>query len=126
MNPIEPLEVTAFLSSYPADIREAALALRRTIYSVAPGSVETVHLPAKMISYSFARTYKDMLCVIMPYNGWVNLGFPMGSGLQYPQQILTGTGKRARHVKITGILQASTPAVNDLVREALKALTSRD
>ncbi len=71
-----------------------------------------------MLAYGFARTYKDMICVIMPQKSWVNLGFPLGAEMSDPAQLLVGTGKRARHVKIISTDETDKPNLRRLVEHA--------
>jgi hypothetical protein len=60
----------------------------------------------------------------MPLNAGVNLGFARGADLPDPSHLLTGTGKRARHVKITGEAQIGAPALRALLDAAVR-LTPR-
>ena len=57
---------------------------------------------------------------ILPYDGWVNLGFYKGADLKDPKNLLDGTGAKMRHVKIRSIEDANRPSIRALVKEALK------
>jgi hypothetical protein len=50
----------------------------------------------------------------------VNLMFSQGAKLPDPSRLLAGTGKQARHVKITSEEQTQNPALRSLLGEALK------
>ena len=115
-------EVGTFLEQYGPEVRAIALGLRRVVLEIVPGAIEQVDLPAKMLAYGFALTYKDTVCVIAPQKGWVNLGFPRGADMSDPTGLLTGTGKRARHVRITNADQAQEADVRALIEEAARSL----
>ena len=99
-----------------------ALRLRVLILEIVPNAIEQVDQPGKLIGYGFKPTYKDTICVIMPLKSAVNLGFPRGTELPDPERLLTGTGKRARHVKITTLQDADLPGLRGLI-EASVTLT---
>ena len=61
----------------------------------------------------------DTICVIMPNKNWVNLGFPRGVNLSDPNHLLSGTGKRARHVKIASLEAVNPSALLDLVHASV-------
>jgi hypothetical protein len=115
-----PPEVTTFLAAYPKKVRDIALELRRLVLELAPGAIEQVDIPAKMLAYGFAATYKDTICVITPQKDYVNLGLPRGAELPDPAGLLTGTGKRARHVRVSAIENAGGAALRGLVMESVK------
>lgn len=111
--------VEAFLSSYPPPVSSIVHLLRSLLRDNFPEAIEQIDYPAKMLAYGFKNTYKDMICVIMPYKNWVNLGFPRGASLPDPLNLLDGTGKRARHVKISSIDEIDLPALVDLIRASI-------
>jgi hypothetical protein len=118
-DPKEDNEVKAFLSSYPQPIISIVLELRQFVLDLAPEVIEQIDYPAKMIAYGYKKTYQDTICVIMPYRGWVNLGFPRGATLPDPISLLNGTGKRARHVKISNIEEINLPALTALLKASI-------
>ena len=61
---------------------------------------------------------------IMPLKSSVNLGFYHGIALRDPAGLLSGTGKSARHVKITDIAEISSPAIKALLLAAIKERTT--
>ena len=56
---------------------------------------------------------------ILPHTNWVNLGFYKGADLADPSDLLEGTGKKLRQVKVKSVSSAEQPEINDLIREAL-------
>ena len=59
-------------------------------------------------------------CYVLPYASWVNLGFFHASTLPDPEGLLEGTGASMRHVKVRSIEAAGAPALESLIREALR------
>lgn len=111
-------EIEAFLAAYTPEVRAVALRVRDLVLQVAPGLIEEVDVPAKLIGYSKDRTYKGTLCVIMPLKSAVNLGLARGADLPDPAGLLAGTGKRARHVKLARVEDVDDPALRALLEEA--------
>jgi hypothetical protein len=114
-----PAEIESFLAGYNAQVRAITLSLRDLVLGVAPGAMEQIDMAARLLAYGFARTYKDTICVIMPLKAGVNLGFPRGTDLPDPAGLLIGTGKRARHVRLSSVEQVEAPAVRALLEAAL-------
>jgi hypothetical protein len=112
-------DVDNFLANYTPEVQLISLRLRELVLEITPEAIEQIDLPAKMLAYGLAKTYKDMICVIMPLNGAVNLGFPRGTDLPDPDKLLEGTGKKARHVKITALGQVGNPAIRLLIEQSL-------
>lgn len=119
-------ELQAFLAPYPPAVQALVWQLREQVFALAPTVLEQIDPPAKLLGYGFAQTYKDTWCVIMPLKAGVNLGFPRGVMLPDPQHLLTGTGKRARHVKIAVGSPVPTAALQDLLLAALAQLPPRN
>lgn len=115
-----PASVESFLSGYDPHVRRLALGLRELVLRAAPGAIEQVDLPARMLAYSWSPTYAGMICVIMPLKLAVNLGFPRGAVMSDSAGLLSGTGKRARHVRISDEAQIDAPALHNLLAEAVQ------
>ena len=115
-------EIEEFLGAYTHEVQMIARKLRELVIQVEPDILEQIDFPGRLIGYGFARTYKDTICVIMPLKAGVNLGFPRGIDLPDPQGLLVGTGKRARHVRLSSAEEANQPALRDLL-EASARLT---
>ena len=118
-------EIRKFLAPYDVRVQKIALAARALVLEVVPDALEQTDAPAKMLAYGFKPTYKDLICVIMPQKGWVNLGFPRGAELDDPAKLLTGTGKRARHVKLDDLAQLKNPALRDLIEQSVAPLKEK-
>lgn len=117
-----PAEVKAFLAAYDAEVQAIALQARALVLEIVPDALEQIDVPAKMLAYGFAATYQDLICVIMPQKSYVNFGFPRGATLNDPKKLLTGTGKRARHVKLTEAKQVNMPELRALIQGSVKQI----
>lgn len=117
-------QVRTLLAPYDPQVQTISLRLRELVLQVAPGVMEQVDYAAKLFAYGWKQTYKDTICVIMPLRAAVNLGFPRGVDLPDPAGLLTGTGKRARHVRISSIQDVEAPALRALLEGAVAQLAS--
>jgi hypothetical protein len=108
-----------FLSNYSPKVRELAYKTRALIQKIIPNAQEFVDPPSKIIAYGCSPKYANLICAIAPYKTYVNLIFTKGTKLSDPDKLLTGCGKRARHVKITSDEIISNPALQSLVKQAL-------
>jgi hypothetical protein len=116
-----PDAVAAFLASYSPEVRELALRLRELVLAVEPGLIEQVDPPSKLIGYSVGPRMVDTVCTIMPLRAAVNLGIFRGAELPDPAEMLTGTGKVHRHVRIASVEAIANPALRALLQAALAA-----
>jgi len=99
-------------------VQDIALALQALILRVLPAAIEQVDPPSKIIAYGTDRTYAGLICAIAPYRGHVNLMLARGATLPDPDHLLEGTGKRARHVRITAQAEVENPALRTLLETA--------
>lgn len=95
------------------------LELRQLVLEIVPDAIEQVDRPGKLIGYGFKPTYKGTICVVMPLKSAANLGFPRGVELPDPQGLLTGTGVRARHVRVTSLQDADQPGLRELIKASV-------
>jgi hypothetical protein len=114
-------ELEEFLSTYAAEMEDLTLEVRDLVLELAPEAIEQIDLPAKMLAYGFAETYTHTICVIIPHKAYVNLGFPRGTELPDPSDLLEGTGKKARHVKIYDEVMAQSPKLRALLQASVDA-----
>ncbi|MEW6737414.1 MAG: DUF1801 domain-containing protein [Acidobacteriota bacterium] len=112
-------DIESFLASYNQDVRDLAGKVRALIRNVMPMAIEQLDPSANLIGYGVDRTYKGLICGITLHKAHVNLMFAKGSELPDPNRLLTGTGKRARHIKIQPGTEIDTPAVHALLETAL-------
>lgn len=110
------IELEEFLGDYIPEVCELALRLRDLVFEIDPEVVEQIDNPAHLLAYGYAKTYTHLMCVIVLYKDYVNLGFPRGVDLPDPEGLLEGTGKRARHVKIREVGQVESTEVAALIQ----------
>jgi hypothetical protein len=97
-----------------------ARALREVIFDDFPGAVEVVRLGDGAASYGVGhKKMSEAHVYVMPKGEYVNLGFYHGSEVADPEGLLEGTGKKMRHVKITSVEMARSPAIRALIADAL-------
>lgn len=112
-------DIKEFLNSYSPEVRKLALKARALILEVIPNAIEQVDPPSKIIAYGFGRKMADIICVIAPYTSHVNIIFSKGTVLPDPAGLLEGTGKYARHAKITKVEDIEAPALRKLLKAAV-------
>jgi len=110
------IELEDFLDEFKPEVRNLALQLRDLVHEIDPEVIEQIDKPAHLLAYGYAKTYTHLMCVIILYTDYVNLGFPRGIDLPDPEGLLEGTGKRARHVKITDTETIDLPEVAALIQ----------
>lgn len=68
------------------------------------------------LGYSLSESPWDRVCYIAHQpKGYVNFGFFFGVDLPDPQNLIEGSGKRIRHVKVYSLSDAKSPALEQLV-----------
>ena len=94
------------IKSFSDEIKDITRETRKLIYRVLPEVVEVVWVQQKNIGFGTGIKKKtEHFCWLMPATKHVNLGFNYGAELPDPKNLLEGTGKLFRHVKIKSIEQ---------------------
>lgn len=105
---------------FDPDIREIAGAARALIFDVLPATVEVVWPRQRTIGYGTGpKKMSEHFCAIAPYKRHVILVFNYGSELPDPQQLLEGSGKLFRHVRLESVDDVQRPAVRELLELAI-------
>jgi hypothetical protein len=98
-----------------------ARTLRRLIGEVCPQAVEAARPAEPHVRYALGPDKDNQVFgYLCPLHDYVRLGFYFGGSLPDPGQLLEGTGKRLRHVKIYSLAQARRPEVKRLVQAAVR------
>ena len=92
--------------------------LRRLILRLFPAAIITGD--EENIGFGFGSGYKDLVFVISPFKGHVNLGIVNGAALEDPAGLMQGTGKGHRHVKLQQVGQVQDPRLEQLMLRALQ------
>lgn len=102
------------IQSFSEEIKDLARKTRKLIYSLVPEVVEVVWVKQKNTGFGTGpKKNTEHFCWLMPAGKHVTLGFNYGAELPDPANLLEGTGKLFRHVKIRSAGDLSKP---DLIR----------
>ena len=107
-----------FLRSYPPEVQAVCQKLRDLVKSTTPEVREVLYASQNHIAFSLTEAVMDQVIYLVPMNGYVRLGFFWGGKLPDQNRILTGTGKRLRHVKIRTVKEVDQPGLKDLIEAA--------
>ena|SRR2546421_3512725 len=121
--PKPPGELLEFLCRYDPAIQSLALGLRRVVLEeMAPCHEYIFAMRSKVVLLygPTERVIADCICSVAVFRRHVNLQFHRGSDLPDRQRILTGTGKRMRHVKLTKLSELDRPEIRSYLRQARK------
>ena len=114
------MTVEEFLSTYDQKVQDICIALRRIVQEQLPEMEEILFEGWKSIGYGTgeSRAAKDLLLYLGPLKDSVNLGFYRGAILPDTKQLLTGTGKLLRHLKIKSLEDFPSEDIKNLIQEA--------
>jgi hypothetical protein len=112
-------EFDRFLAPFMPVVQAVARRVRSLVLAVMPDAIEQLDPSARLIAYGFDRTYRGLVCGIALQRGYVNLMFARGAELPDPAGLLTGAGKRARHVKIQQPDDLASPELRALLGVAV-------
>jgi len=113
-------QLDAFLSSYSREAREIALCLRTLVLNVFPSAVERIDPQSGTIFYYCRKVSQESVFAIAPHMKHVNLLLGQGAQIPDPARLLSGSGKRVRHVKIKSEEETQNPVLRLLLEEALR------
>lgn len=101
-------------------LRSIVLALRKLILTIDPDACEVVRLGDRAATYGIGpKKMKEGYVYILPHKSWVNLGFFRGAILTDSNELLEGTGKNMRHIKIHNLEKVDHPKIKNLIKLAL-------
>src|SRR6266567_9533889 len=103
--------IAAFLADYTPEVQAISQRLRTMVKNAMPQAHEILVANHNYIGYAFSKSIGDRICYICPMKDYVRLGFMFGTHLADPEQLLEGTGKRMRHVKVKSVKDANHPAL---------------
>jgi hypothetical protein len=109
------------ISKADPQAQELARELREMIVAIMPEVVEVSWPKLRIASYGVGpRKNTEHFCYISAQKHDINLGFYYGAELPDPQDLLNGTGKRLRHVKLHDIGALKNPALKSLLKFATR------
>jgi hypothetical protein len=119
-------DIEAFIGNYPPEVQELARLTQEWVKKVLPESSEELALGYKMMMYKLRPKGRQFVVYIAPYAKHVNLGFLMGTSLPDPHNVLKGTGKTLRHIKIRKPEDLEKAGVQAVVEAAWEEALSRN
>ena len=114
------------LDATATGVADIARALRVAVLDGFPGAVERFDRADGLLAFGTGRAMRDFRFAIIPHKAHVNLQLVDGVDLPNPDGRIEGTGKRARHVKVTSVADARAPWLKDAVAAQLLARPLRD
>src|SRR5437879_3488224 len=101
--------------------RDLAYQLRALVAEIMPNVMEVPWPKMRMASYGVGPKKKsEHFCYVSAQKDDVNLGFYYGAELPDPEELLEGTGKLLRHVKIREAKAIRSRALRQLLKVATK------
>jgi hypothetical protein len=111
-------EILAGVSPHTRELAKKAKALIKSVY---PSVVEVPWPKQRVIGYGVGpKKMSEHFCYLSLSRNHINLGFMYGAELPDPHQLLEGTGKLLRHVRIISLQDLENPALRQLVEAASK------
>lgn len=94
--------------------------LRARIFTLHKDSCEVVRLGDRAATYGLGpKKMSEGYCYILPHKSWVNLGFYYGASLPDPYNLMEGSGKNMRHIKMRSLEDTERPGVVELIESAI-------
>ena len=110
----KPKGVEAFIRQSPRPIRPLLRELRKLVRETLPDAREEIKWGRPV--YSLQR----IVCYLAVAQNHASLGFYRGIDLDDPKQLLEGTGKKLRHIKIADAGDIKRGAIVKLLRQSKK------
>jgi hypothetical protein len=118
-SPLSEAEVASFLERFDTDVHDLARAALASLRAVLPDAVESAE--GGEIGLGFDSGYRGLVFTISPQRSYVNVGIFGGASLDDPDDLLEGTGKVHRHLKIRTADRLDDERVGALLRRAVDA-----
>lgn len=114
------MKIEEFLKNYDPKVQEVCLKLRKIALELLPETEEILFEGWKNFSYGTgeSRSDKDLIIYIAPLKDSVNLGFYRGANLPDKKNLLKGTGKLLRHIKLKSMVDHDINDIKQLIKEA--------
>ena len=98
-------------------MQELARQIIDLIYKILPEVVEVVWVQQKNIGFGTGIKKKtEHFCWLMPATKHVTLGFNYGAEIPDPTNILEGTGKLFRHIKVKTVKQLNNKDLINILK----------
>ncbi|MEO1174809.1 MAG: DUF1801 domain-containing protein [Myxococcota bacterium] len=108
------------LNGYERGLAKLALEARKAIKRRSKDCWELIyHTYALSTAFSLSEHLKDAFCHVAVYRKHVNLGFNRGTELDDPAQLLQGSGRLIRHVRLGPGVNPDAGSLGELIDEAI-------
>lgn len=102
-----------------SDFHPILIRLKEIILNAYPNTCEVVRIGEKAATYGIGpKKMSEGYVYLMPHKKWVNLGFYKGAFLEDKHNLLEGTGKSLRHIKLHSLEDANRKEVRELIELA--------
>lgn len=119
-------EFLAMVETAPETVREAAVAARALIVAVDPNAVEVVWPTQRTAGYGIGpKKMTEQYIWLAPHSKHLVFGFYSATELPDPANLLEGTGRLMRHVKVRSAETVDRPELRELVEAAVAHLRAR-
>jgi hypothetical protein len=118
-----PAKLDGFLEKFPPEVAAQARTALRKMRARLPGACELVYdnYNALAIGFASADRVSDAIFSIALFPRWVSLFFlQSGTRLRDPEGLLAGSGNKVRHIVLENPGLLDSPAVQDLIAQALE------
>ncbi len=109
-------DVDRLLAQHPPAIQAIERGLRALVRDELPDGTERVDFGNRLIAFGRSGGMRDLLFAIIAHKEHVNLQLADGVDLPDPDDLIEGTGKRIRHVKVHAPSDVDRPEVRAVVR----------
>lgn len=104
------------LTGSSEDIKKIAYDLRNLLAEIMPGITEVPWPKQKIAGYGVGpKKLSEHFCYIGTHKNYVNLGFFYGADLKDPGDLLEGSGKKLRHIKVKSCEMVEDAQLRELV-----------
>lgn len=114
-------QLAGFMAKFSDEIADLADKILGEMRKLYPTALELVYDNYNALAIGFGPTERasEAIFSIAVFPRWVSLFFLQAKGLPDPENILRGNGSVARHVVIPSAAMLHSPAVQDLMKEAV-------
>lgn len=117
-----PKELLEYLAYYDAPIQRLALETRDFVFAEMAPCVESIVDATNAVALGYGPTdrLKDMVCHLSVYAKYVNIGLNHGAELNNFAELLQGTGRQTRHIRVRSAADLKNPELRKCIRAAYK------
>jgi len=115
-------QIASFIAKFDPAMAARIRSARRTLRKRLPTAIELVYDNYNFLVFGFCATERATSCIVSlaaAANG-IGLSFIYGATLPDPQKILLGSGTQNRFVRLPSAATLSEPAVEALIKAAIK------